>query len=99
MAPCLPALPCLQVAFTSPEDALAWCMATQRRLLTCPWPQALLDQAAADCGLVLAPPGPPVQPRDLLPTYRRLQVRRCSGLGSTAVSDLLAACSWRCHQS
>ncbi len=66
---------CTQVAFRSPEDALAWCMATQRKLLACPWPPALLEHAPADCGVVLAPPGPPLKPRDLLPTYKRLQVR------------------------
>jgi hypothetical protein len=96
---CTTCTTCLQVAFTSPEDALAWCMATQRRLLACPWPQALLEQAVADCGLVLAPSGPPLKPRDLLPTYKRLQVSCCSGLGTAAGWEALAACSCACHQS
>ncbi len=61
------------MAFQSPADALAWCIAAQQQLLELPWPQALLAGAPADCGVVLAAPGPPLKPRALLPSHRRRQ--------------------------
>jgi hypothetical protein len=63
----------LQVAFQSPADALSWCIAAQQQLLELPWPQALLAGAPADCGVVVAAPGPPLKPRSLLPSHRRRQ--------------------------
>lgn len=67
-----PCRPLWQVAFHSAADALSWCVSTQQLLLGLPWPQQLLHGAPADCGVVLAAPGPPIKPSALLPTYKRL---------------------------